>query len=189
VFLATYAVAAIPPSIYWGITNPAVLQRRMHVGPVAETRTAQKLASTGLFVAFAVLVVVSALDHRFGWSTVPTAVSLGGDVLVAIGFGIGILTVSQNSYAAANITVEADQRVISTGLYGFVRHPMYFSAVIMMIGIPLALDSYWGLAGVVFGVLVLALRIDDEENMLEHELAGYPEYKQKVRSRLVPFVW
>ncbi|MDT5348690.1 MAG: hypothetical protein QOH91_1977 [Mycobacterium sp.] len=111
----------------------------MHVGPVAETRTAQKLASTGLFVAFAVLVVVSALDHRFGWSTVPTAVSLGGDVLVAIGFGIGILTVSQNSYAAANITVKADQRVISTGLYGFVRHPMYFSAVIMMIGIPLAL--------------------------------------------------
>jgi protein-S-isoprenylcysteine O-methyltransferase Ste14 len=136
-----------------------------------------------------VLVVVSALDHRFGLSTVPTAVSLGGDVLVAVGFGIGILTVSQNSYAAANITVEADQRVISTGLYGFVRHPMYFSAVIMMIGIPLALDSYWGLAGVVFGVLVLALRIDDEENMLEHELAGYPEYKQKVRSRLVPFVW
>jgi protein-S-isoprenylcysteine O-methyltransferase Ste14 len=189
VFLAIYVVAAVPPSIYWGVTNPAVLQRRMHGGPVAETRATQKLASTGLFVAFSALIVVSALDHRFGWSTVPTAVSVVGEVLAAAGFGIGILTVAENSYAAANITVETDQRVISTGLYGFVRHPMYFSAVIMMIGIPLALGSYWGLAGVAFGVLVLALRIDDEENMLDHELAGYPEYKQKVRSRLVPFVW
>jgi protein-S-isoprenylcysteine O-methyltransferase Ste14 len=189
VFLAVYAAAAVAPSIYWGITNPTVLRRRMHGGPVAETRAAQKLASTGLFVTFAVLIVVSALDHRFGWSTVPTAVSVVGDVLVAVGFGIGILTVAQNSYAAANITVEAEQHVISTGLYGFVRHPMYFSAVIMMVGIPPALGSYWGLVGLVLGVLVLALRIDDEESMLQHELAGYSEYTQKVRSRLVPFVW
>lgn len=188
-FLAVYAVAAVAPSIYWGVTNPTVLRRRMHGGPVAETRAAQKLASTGLFVAFAVLIVVSALDHRLGWSTVPTGGSVVGDVLVAVGFGISILTVAQNSYAAANITVEAEQRVISTGLYGFVRHPMYFSAVIMMVGIPLALGSYWGLVGLVLGVLFLAVRIDDEENMLEHELAGYPEYIQKVRSRLVPFVW
>ncbi|MGH3594556.1 MAG: methyltransferase family protein, partial [Mycobacterium sp.] len=69
------------------------------------------------------------------------------------------------------------------------RHPMYFSAVILMVGIPLALGSYWGLVGLVLGVLFLAVRIDDEENMLEHELAGYPEYMQKVRSRLMPFVW
>jgi protein-S-isoprenylcysteine O-methyltransferase Ste14 len=189
VFLVVYAVAAVAPTIYWGVTNPTVLRRRMHGGPVAETRITQKLASTGLFVTFAVLIVVSALDHRFGWSTAPTAVSVAGDVLVAAGLGIGILTVAQNSYAAANITVEAEQHVISTGLYGFVRHPMYLAAVIMMVGIPLALGSYWGLVGLVLGLLVLEMRIDDEENMLEHELAGYGEYTQKVRSRLVPFVW
>jgi protein-S-isoprenylcysteine O-methyltransferase Ste14 len=189
VFLAVYAVTAVVPSIYWGVTNPTVLRRRLHGGPVAETRIMQKLAVTGLFVTFAVLIVVSALDHRFGWSTPPTAVSVVGDVLVAAGLGVGILTVAQNSYAAANITVEAEQHVISTGLYGFVRHPMYLAGVIMMVGIPLALGSYWGLVGVVLGVLVVALRIDDEENMLEHELAGYLEYTQKVRSRLVPFVW
>ena len=189
VFLAIYAAAALVPSIYWGAANPAVLKRRLRGGPVAETRIAQKLAVTGLFAAFAALLVVSALDHRFGWSTVPIAVSVVGDVLVAVGLGTGTLTVMQNNYAAANITVEADQRVISTGLYGFVRHPMYFSFVIMMVGMPLALGSYWGLAGVVVGVLFLAVRIEDEENMLEHELAGYREYQQKVRSRLVPFVW
>jgi protein-S-isoprenylcysteine O-methyltransferase Ste14 len=189
VFLAVYAVAAVIPSIYWGVSNPTVLQRRMHGGPAAETRTAQKLAVTGLLVALAALLVVSALDHRFGWSTPPAAVSVVGDALVALGLGGGILTVVQNSYAAARITVEAEQRVISTGLYGFVRHPMYFSAVIVMIGIPLALGSYWGLVGVVLGMLVLALRIEDEEKMLGHELAGYPEYTRKVHYRLLPFVW
>jgi len=189
VFLAIYAAAALVPSVYWGASNPAVLRRRLRGGPVAETRITQKLAVSGLFAAFAALLVISALDHRFGWSAVPVAVSVVGDVVFAVGLGIGILSVVQNNYAAANITVEADQRVISTGLYGFVRHPMYFAFVITMIGMPLALGSYWGLAGVVVGVFFLALRIEDEENMLEHELTGYREYRQKVRSRLVPFVW
>jgi protein-S-isoprenylcysteine O-methyltransferase Ste14 len=189
VFLAIYAAAALVPSIYWGAANPAVLQRRLHGGPAAETRIAQKLAVTGLFATFASLLVVSALDRRFGWSTVPIAVSVVGDVLVAFGLAAGTLTVVQNNYAGANITVESDQPVISTGLYGFVRHPMYFSLLILMMGMPLALGSYWALAGVLVGVLFLALRIEDEENMLEDELDGYREYQQKVRSRLVPFVW
>lgn len=188
VFLAIYAVG-VASSLYWGIRNPTVLQRRMRGGPAAETRAAQKLAMTGIFAAFAAVLVVSALDHRFEWSTVPTPVSVLGDVLVAAGLAMGILTVVQNSYAGANITVEAEQPVVSTGLYGFVRHPMYFSLVLMMIGIPLALGSCWGLAGLVVGVPSLALRILDEEDMLEHELAGYPDYARKVRYRLVPFVW
>ncbi len=190
VFLAIYAAAVVvAPSIYLGTASPAVLERRLHGGPAAETRIAQKLAITGLFAAFAASLVVSALDHRFGWSSLPTAVSVVGDVLVALGLGMGTLTVVQNNYAGANITVEAEQPVISTGLYGFVRHPMYFSLVIMMLGIPLALGSYWGLAGLAVGVPFLALRIEDEENMLEHDLAGYREYAQKVRYRLVPYVW
>ncbi|OBA77958.1 hypothetical protein A9W99_25600 [Mycobacterium sp. 1164966.3] len=189
VFLAIYAAAALIPTIGWGASNPAILQRRLRGGPAAETRIAQKLAITGLFAAFASLLVVSALDHRFKWSTVPTAVSVLGDVLVAVGLGAGALAVAQNNYASANIAVEAEQPVISTGLYGFVRHPMYFFAVILMVGMPLALGSYWGLAGVVVGVFFLALRIEDEEKMLEHELAGYREYQQKVRSRLVPYIW
>jgi protein-S-isoprenylcysteine O-methyltransferase Ste14 len=97
--------------------------------------------------------------------------------------------VIQNSYAAATITVEAEQKVVSTGLYGLVRHPMYVGTLIMMIGTPLALDSYWGLLPTLLAVPVLAARIEDEEKMLRQELAGYREYAQKVHYRLVPGVW
>lgn len=100
-----------------------------------------------------------------------------------------MLVVIQNSYAAANITVEAGQKVISTGLYGLVRHPMYVGALIMMAGIPLALDSWWGLVILIPGVIGLAFRILDEEKMLKQELDGYSEYTQKVHYRLVPYVW
>ena len=106
----------------------------------------------------------------------PLAVIVAGNVLVAVGLVIAELVVIQNSYASANITVEADQKLVSTGLYGLVRHPMYVGALIMMIGTPLALDSYWGLVAIVPGLIVLALRITDEETMLGQELDGYREY-------------
>jgi protein-S-isoprenylcysteine O-methyltransferase Ste14 len=112
-----------------------------------------------------------------------------GNALVAIGLGITMLVVIQNSYAAATIRVEADQEVVSTGLYALVRHPMYFGALIMMIAMPLALDSYWGLALIIPGVPILAFRILDEEKALKQELTGYSEYTQQVHSRLLPYVW
>jgi len=185
VFLAVFTLSTWLPSIYLLRTNPAALQRRMH----AETRPMQKVIMAFLFLSLAALTVVSVLDHRFGWSPVPTAISLVGDVLVAIGLGMSMLVIVQNSYAAANITVEAGQKLVSTGLYGFVRHPMYVGNVIMMLGIPPALGSYWGLLFVIPGVVVLVLRILDEEKLLTRELAGYREYAQRVRYRLVPSVW
>jgi protein-S-isoprenylcysteine O-methyltransferase Ste14 len=97
--------------------------------------------------------------------------------------------VVQNSYAAATVTVEADQPVISSGLYGLVRHPMYVGNVIMMLGIPLALGSYWGLVMVIPGILVLVFRILDEERTLVAELDGYRDYTQRVHHRLLPYVW
>jgi protein-S-isoprenylcysteine O-methyltransferase Ste14 len=100
-----------------------------------------------------------------------------------------MLVVIQNGYAAANITVESGQTLVSSGLYGLVRHPMYTGNVILMAGIPLALGSYWGLIFVAPGLVVLALRIRDEEGLLEQELSGYREYEQKVHYRLVPHVW
>ncbi len=118
------------------------------------------------------VLVVSALDHRFGWSQVPTPVVLLGDILVAFGLGIAMMVVIQNSYAAATIRVEAEQTVVSTGLYGLVRHPMYAGALIMMVGMPLALDSYWGLVTIVPGLAVLAFRINDEEKMLGRSSPG-----------------
>ena len=177
------------PSIYLLRANHTLLQRRMRGGPVAETRTVQKVVIAVWYLSMAAMFVVSALDHRFGWSSVPMAICLVGDVLVAVGLGVAMLVVSQNSYAAATVRVEAGQEVVSTGLYGLVRHPMYIGNLITMVGIPLALASYWGLVFVVPGLIVLALRIRDEEKLLRQELDGYREYTQKVRYRLVPCMW
>ena len=189
VFLGIFVVLSVICTVYVGMKNPEVLRRRMNAGPTHESRPVQKIVSSGVVLMFFALLVVSAFDHRFGWSNVPTAVVFIGDVLVAVGLGITVLVVVQNSYAAANITVEADQKVVSTGLYAFVRHPMYFGSLVMLIGIPLALDSYWGLVALAPAVALLAARIFDEEKALTQELAGYREYTEKVHSRLVPHVW
>jgi protein-S-isoprenylcysteine O-methyltransferase Ste14 len=189
VFIAVFIVTVLVPSSYFAARDPAALQRRMKAGPAAETRTLQKLAVTALLVAVVAVLVVSALDHRFGWSHVPVPVVVLGNILVAVGLGVAQLVIIQNSYAAATVTVEPGQKVVSTGLYGLVRHPMYVGTLIMMIGTPLALDSYWGLLAVVFVMPILAARIDDEEKMLRQELDGYDEYTHKVHYRLVPGVW
>ena len=189
VFLVVFGLSTLIPSIYLLRTNPAALERRMRTGPTAETRPVQKVVIVVAGLSLVALIVVSALDYRFGWSTVPASISVVGDVLVAFGLGVAMLVVIQNGYAASTITVESGQKLVSTGLYAFVRHPMYAGTVIEMLGIPLALGSYWGLVFVVPGLIGLAVRIGDEERLLKQELDGYSEYVQKVHYRLVPYVW
>ena len=188
-FIAVFAAATTIPSLYLAATNPEALKRRMQAGPVAETRPLQKLIISFAFLSLGATIVLSALEFRFGWSGVPATISVVGDVLVALGLGIAMLVVIQNSYASANIAVESGQELVSTGLYGLIRHPMYFGNVVLMAGIPLALGSYWGLLFLIPGMAVLAARIVDEEEVLTEELAGYPGYLQKVHYRLVPYVW
>jgi protein-S-isoprenylcysteine O-methyltransferase Ste14 len=188
-FIAVFAASTMIPSLYLAAKNPAALERRMQAGPAAETRPLQKLIISFAFVSLGATIVVSALDFRFGWSSVPAAISVIGDVLVALGLGISMIVTIQNGYAAANVKVESGQDLVSTGLYGVVRHPMYFGNVVLMIGIPLALGSYWGLLFVIPGLAVLAGRILDEEKVLTQQLAGYRDYAQRVHYRLVPYVW
>jgi protein-S-isoprenylcysteine O-methyltransferase Ste14 len=189
VFLVVFVLSGWIPSIYLLRTNPVALQRRMRGGPTAETRAVQKVVMGSAWLSLAAMFTVSGLDHRLGWSSVPTAICLVGNVLVAVGLSVMMQVVIQNSHAAATVRVEAGQTLISSGLYGLVRHPMYTGNVIMMVGIPLALGSYWGLVFVISGVILLALRIRDEETLLQEELDGYREYTQKVRYRLVPCMW
>lgn len=188
-FIAVFAASTMIPSLYLAAKNPAALERRMQAGPAAETRPLQKLIISFAFVSLGATIVVSALDFRFGWSSVPAAISVIGDVLVALGLGISMIVTIQNGYAAANVKVESGQDLVSTGLYGVVRHPMYFGNVVLMIGIPLALGSYWGLLFVIPGLAVLTTRILDEEKVLTQQLAGYRDYAQRVHYRLVPYVW
>lgn len=189
VFIAVFMATTVVPSMYLAVRDPAALQRRLHGGPTAETRIVQKIviwAVTGSAIA---AFVLSALDHRFGWSSVPTAVVVLGNVLVAVGLVLAQTVVFQNSFAGASIQVEDEQQLVSTGLYGLVRHPMYFGAVLMMFGTPLALGSYWALLVSIVSIPVFGVRITDEEKMLRAELDGYDEYTQKVRYRLLPYLW
>jgi len=189
VFIAVFVVGTMIPTIYLAVAYPDAFRRRTRSGPFAETRTVQKFINVGIMLAVVATGVVSAVDHRFGWSTVPTAVVVVGNVLVVAGLGLAELVVIQNNYAAATITVEEEQPVVSTGLYCLVRHPMYVGALIMMVGMPLALASYWALLTIIPGMLVFAARISDEEKALRQDLDGYQEYTEKVQYRLVPGVW
>jgi len=189
VFIVVFALSTNIPSLYLAVKNPAALKRRMQAGPGAESRPAQKILITVAFLSLPAVMVFSAFDYRFGWSPVPDAISIIGAILVAAGLVLSMVVVIQNEYAAANVTVETGQRVISTGFYSMVRHPMYMFVLILMVGIPLALGSWWGLLVLIPGVLILDLRIRDEEKMLTQELDGYSDYTHKVPYRLVPHVW
>jgi protein-S-isoprenylcysteine O-methyltransferase Ste14 len=189
VFLAVFVVVTLIPSVRLNRIDPAAVERRRRAGPTAETRPVQKVVMTAITTSFAAVLVVAGLDRRFGWSNVPVGVSLLGDVMVAAGLGATMLVIFQNRYAAATITVEKGQPLASTGLYRSVRHPMYSASVVMMVGMPLALGSFWALLPVLVGVVLLVVRILDEERLLRDELAGYREYMDDVRSRLVPHIW
>jgi protein-S-isoprenylcysteine O-methyltransferase Ste14 len=169
--------------------DPQLLEKRVAAGPAAETRPRQKIIQALASLAFAAIMVLPAFDHRFGWSRVPIALVALGNVLVALGFWIVFRVFRENSFTSAVIQTYAEQRVIDTGPYAHVRHPMYAGALVLLIGIPLALGSYWGLLTLVPFVVVLVVRLLDEEKVLVKELSGYAEYRQRTRFRLVPWVW
>ena len=189
VFIVVFVVSTNAMGIYVALTDPALLERRRKAGPTKEQRPAQRVIVSLELVSFNAILVVSALDHRLGWSHVPPIVSVIGDVLVALGLYLVQLTFRANTYGGSSVEVVEGQTVISTGPYAIVRHPMYVGAVIMAAGTPVALGSWWGLLVVLGAIPVLAWRIQDEESLLRSDLAGYIDYARQVRYRLVPFVW
>lgn len=188
-FLAVFAAATASLSAYFLRYDPQLIRRRMTVGPGAETEPAQKLIISIVLAGFLLLIVIPGLDHRWQWSSVPAWLVIAGNAGVAFSFAIFFIVMKQNSYAASTITVEPGQSVVSTGLYGIVRHPMYSGALILLLAMPLALGSYWGLLVVPPAIGVLAWRLIDEERYLAANLPGYSDYCARVRTRLVPFLW
>jgi protein-S-isoprenylcysteine O-methyltransferase Ste14 len=189
VFIIVFTTCTNIIGLYLALKDPALLKRRMKAGPAAETRPVQKAVISLAILSFFVLAVVSVLDARFGWSRVPARVSVLGDVLVALGLMIDLRVFRENSYGASTIEKMEGQTVISTGPYAVVRHPMYAGVVIMVLGMPLALGSCWGLLFMLVNIPILMLRILDEEKMLRGELDGYDAYVRDVRYRLVPGIW
>jgi protein-S-isoprenylcysteine O-methyltransferase Ste14 len=189
VYLAIFTGASLLTSLYLIKKDPALLKRRMRGGPTAEKERNQKIIMLFASIGFIALLVAPALDYRFGWSAVPLAVVTAGDILVAIGFYFIFLVYEENTFTSAIIEVAENQKVISTGPYALVRHPMYASALLYLIGTPLALGSYWGLLALVCMMSFLIWRLVDEEKFLAKNLPGYTEYQKKVPYRLVPYVW
>jgi protein-S-isoprenylcysteine O-methyltransferase Ste14 len=188
-YLGTSIFASAPYTIYLVKYDPALLQRRLRAGPSREKEPAQKIIVLFILAAFVTLIALPPLDYRIGWSPVPWYVSVIGDALVALAFYFFYLVSKVNTYAAANVRVEEGQRVVDSGVYGFLRHPMYFGALFLIIGTPLALGSWWPLLLTPVFLLLLYFRIASEEKVLKRDLAGYAEYQRKVRYRLIPFIW
>ena len=176
-------------TVYLMKRDPKLLARRVYGGPTAEKEPTQKIIQAFTALGFIAMLVVAALDHRWGWSVVPADVVVAGDILVVVGFALIFFVYRENSFASATIELAPEQKVISTGPYALVRHPMYFGGLLLFLGMPLALGSWYGLLALVVIVPALLWRLLDEEEFLVKGLEGYSEYRNKVRYRLVPFVW
>jgi protein-S-isoprenylcysteine O-methyltransferase Ste14 len=169
--------------------DPKLVERRLHSGASAETESPQK-AIQGIASVFSLsTIVVPPLDHRFGRSDVPRTYSLVAATIFLIGFFIILLVFRENTYAASVIQVEVGQKVIATGPYRLVRHPMYAAALLSFLATPIALGSWWGLIPAVGLVMAMVARLRYEERFLVEHLAGYEAYRAQTRARLIPGVW
>jgi len=188
-FLAVVSASSTAFTVYLAMFDKPLLERRIKAGPWCEKESSQKIIVSLVFLGFFSLVAVSALDVRFGWSSMPAYVSIIGEMLIVLSFLFMFWVIKVNSFAASTIQVVEDQKVISTGPYAHVRHPMYSGALLLLIGMPLALGSWWALILIVPFTPVLVWRTLDEERFLGRNLRGYSEYTGTVRYRLIPYVW
>ncbi len=176
-------------TVYLVKHDQALLASRVKAGPMAETQKTQQLIQSLASLFFVALFVVSGLDFRFTWSHVPTILVWFSAAMVAFGFYIVYLAFKENSFASATIATTNLQKVISSGLYAVVRHPMYAGAMLMLFFSPLALGSWLALPCPLFLLFVIVVRLGEEEKYLQNNLLGYSEYCQRVQFRLVPNVW
>ena len=165
---------------------PEFLKKRLDA---KEKQTAQKgvVAFSGLM--FAAGFVVAGLDFRFGWSNMPPWVIITASVLFLVAYALYAEVMRENAYLSRTIKVEEGQTVVDTGLYGIVRHPMYAVTILLFLMIPLILGSWYAFVAFAFYPAIIVVRLKDEEDLLTKELSGYTEYKQKVKYRLLPFIW
>ena len=188
-YLAVYFGASLLTTRYLMKKDPALLKRRWSGGPTAEKEKPQRIIVRFVLIGFIALLVVPALDYRFGWSAVPPYAVITGDILVAVGFFVIFRVYRENTFTSAIIEIAEDQKVISTGPYAFVRHPMYAGVLLYLFGTPLALGSYWGFLALAAMTPFLIWRLFAEEQFLSTNLPGYTEYCAEARWRLIPRVF
>jgi len=188
-YLGIFFVGSLTVTAYFSIHDPELIRRRNAFGAGAERSPGQGIIATAIQLSVLLCLAVPGLDHRFGWSHVPTGVVLLAELGHLIAFGILFWVFRHNSFAAATLTVEDNHRVIDTGPYAIVRHPMYAGGLLLMLGTPPALGSFYGLVAVAPVLVALIARLVTEERCLVAQLPGYAAYRTRVRYRLLPGVF
>jgi protein-S-isoprenylcysteine O-methyltransferase Ste14 len=188
-FLASFFGPVLIITLYLLKRDPSLLQRRIKVGPISEHRTNQKVIQTVASISFILIVLIPGIDHRLHWSVVPAALAIIADVAIILGLSTVFLVFKENTFTSATIELAENQRVISTGPYAVVRHPMYLGALVFLGCVPIALNSWWALLAVPPLVAAIIFRLLDEERLLVDSLAGYSDYCREVQWRLLPHIW
>lgn len=185
-FMGILFVPMFIAGIVMMVKNPGLLESRLNA---KEKQMDQSLVVKLSGLMFLAGFIVAGLDFRFGWLPLPAGVSIGAAVVFLIAYVIYAEVLRENTYLSRTIEVQENQKVIDTGLYGMVRHPMYFATVLLFLAMPLVLGSLISFVIFLAYPFLIAKRIKGEEAFLEQELTGYKEYKEKVKYRLLPFIW
>lgn len=185
-FWLAFCIPTFGITAYFLKENPELIERRVFP---KESRPAQMIGQSIAGLLFFALILISSIDHKFDWTSVPIWVSVLADIGIVIGFLIVFKVFRVNSFASRAIETMENQKVITSGPYAIVRHPMYAGALLIILSIPIALDSIIGILLGILLLVVIVFRIFDEEKMLKDELVGYKEYCEICKYRLIPYIW
>lgn len=189
VYLFIFGISSLLITLFLMKKDVELLKRRVNAGAAAENEKSQKIIQAFAQFIFIGIMLVPGFDHRFVWSQVPVYLVIAGDVFAALGFFIVFFVFKENSFTSAIIEIAENQKVISTGPYKIVRHPMYSGALLLLLFTPLALGSFWAFPFVILMIVIIIYRLLDEEKFLSKNLDGYKSYCQRTPFRLIPWIW